>query len=255
MDEHLPPIGFIRLDEAFTVIRGATLGDAPSIDGGYGPLHKAYADRETILVDEFLGFINSTEFDAQVYAAHGERLAIQSDTFARTTLPDLLVYHRNIPSDLGGPLANYVGGIICLHKNGFVEWARKWVPNWLLDEFQNGRVSLDEAHTRAASIGAELKLQPKPSTKNVAMSETELIDWFLSRVQSWPNANPPPGKDQCYQDHRKIFKSRAISNRRFMKVRARGKRTGEVVPSSWRKSGKRGAGWHSKLDEDWVKKL
>ena len=123
--EPLPPTGYIRLDEAFSLLKHGALGPPPSLENGYTPKHKAYAQQEDALGDDFIANLNNLELGAEVYSETGTRHAVANDTFNRTTFPTLLLLHHAIPSGLGGPISNYVGGIICLRRQGFEEWSMR----------------------------------------------------------------------------------------------------------------------------------
>ena len=180
--EPLPPIGYIRLDEAFSLLKHGALGPTPSLENGYTSEHKAYGQQEDALGDDFIANLNSFELGAEVYSETGTRHAIANDTFSRTTFPTLLLLHRAIPSGLGGPLSNYVGGIICLRRQGFEEWAKRWVRDYLFEELRYGRVSLDDARARANEVGIDsLEGNPGPNDFN-PMEETY---WTLAMAVAW----------------------------------------------------------------------
>lgn len=190
MAEPLPPVGFIRLRDAFDTYVFVMLGKAPSPQVGEGGAFEGYqkgegfAARQGKLSDEFIRELTRTSFRGRILAANNSEHSLTTDCIERAKFPTLLLLHNAIPLGMNGPLDNYVGGLICLDGKVFFDWLRVESSIFLHGEIQEGRLTPIEADERLAKIGLPA-LHPEPDPKEFHSAAMAHASWTIPMVVSW----------------------------------------------------------------------
>ena len=186
---------------------------------------------------------------AQAATGHKERWHEIVDWFRKRLFAgDLMAYYL----DRNGKLVQVTKDTFALKdaEHMFSEHQQDVLPFLLVEAELDKALNLSALSSKKAANATvrEAKMPPK------RISQDELRAWFLDRVKKWPNMTPPPNKLDCYQQHRKHFKERALDSRDFIALRQAGGKAC-IIPRCWRTRGQRPLDWRSKLDDEWVKKL
>ncbi len=111
MAEPLAPEGFVRLKDAYDTFLFGRLVEPPSLESGYGAEHATHANQSDKANRIFVQALDQIAYGGKIVAHDGKMFEISSDLFDRAGFADLLPLHNAIPSNISGPLANYVGGL------------------------------------------------------------------------------------------------------------------------------------------------
>jgi hypothetical protein len=184
MAEPLPPEGYIRLKDAFDTFEFGMLGETPESARQFGPEQTASHKKADAAHHQFVSNLDSLAYRGKVVSANGSLYEITGDLFDRATYADLLPLHNAIPLGIGGPLGNYVGGIVCLDGSVFFEWLEKELSIHLHGEIQNGELTPVEANERLAKIKlpALESMPPRENYHDVVLKETY---WTLPMTVTW----------------------------------------------------------------------
>jgi hypothetical protein len=125
MAEPLPPEGYIRLKDAYDTFLFGMLGELPEAAKQFGPEQTAYAEKADAARRHFVSNLDRLAYRGKVASANGSVHEITGDLFDRATYADLLPLHNAIPLGIGGPLGNYVGGIVCLEGGIFLSGLKR----------------------------------------------------------------------------------------------------------------------------------
>jgi hypothetical protein len=123
-------------------------------------------------------------YRGKVVSANRSLHEITGDLFDRATYADLLPLHNAIPLGIGGPLGNYVGGIVCLEGGVFFEWLEKELSIHLHGEIQNGELTPIEANERLAKLN-QPALHAMPPLKNYRDEVLREPYWTLPMSVAW----------------------------------------------------------------------
>ena len=152
MAEPLAPKGYIRLKDAYDTYLFGRLGEPPSLEGGYSAEHAAHANLSDEANRLFVQALDQIAYGGKVVSHDGKTFEVSGDLFDRAGFADLLPLHSAIPSGISGPLANYIGGIVCLKGQVFFEWLKQHLSTHLHGEIQNGDLTPIAANARLATV-------------------------------------------------------------------------------------------------------
>ena len=184
MAEPLPPEGYIPLKDAYDTFLFGMLGEAPSLESGYGAGHVAFANLSDEANRIFVQALDQVAYRGKVVSQNGNMFEISGDLFDRAAFADLLPLHNAIPQGIKGPLANYVGGIVCLNGQVFYEWLEQHLSTHLHGEIQNGNLAPIAANARltAIKLPALDAMPPVQSFREAVLKEPY---WTLPMTVAW----------------------------------------------------------------------
>lgn len=184
MEEPLPPEGYVRLKDAFDTFVFGMLGEIPQSAMQFGSEQSAFAEEADAANRKFFSNLDRLAYSGKVVSANGSLHEITGDLFDRATYADLLPWHNAIPLGIGGPLGNYVGGIVCLDREVFFEWLGKELSIHLHGEIQTGALKPIEANERLAKINLPaLDAMPLPESFREAVLKEPF--WTLPMAVAW----------------------------------------------------------------------
>jgi hypothetical protein len=184
MAEPLAPEGFIRLKDAYDIFLYGRLGELPSLEGGYSAEHTAHAILSNEANRIFVKALDQLAYRGNVVSHDGKMFEISGDLFDRAGFSDLLPLHNAIPSGISGPLANYVGGIVCLQQQVFLEWLEHHLSTHLHGEIQNGDLTPIAANERLAAVHFPA-LHAMPPLENYRADVLREPYWTLPMAVAW----------------------------------------------------------------------
>lgn len=184
MAEPLPPEGYVRLKDAFDTFVFGMLGEIPQSAIEFGPERTAFAEKTDDANRKFVGDLGQLAYRGKVVSANGSLHEITGDLFDRATYASLLPWHNAIPLGIGGPLGNYVGGIVCLHGEVFFEWLKQELPIHLHGEIQNGNLTPMDANKRLAVVHLPA-LDAMPPMENFREAVLKEPYWTLPMAVAW----------------------------------------------------------------------
>jgi hypothetical protein len=184
MAEPLPPEGYIRLKDAYDTFLFGMLGELPETASLAGTELRAFSEKADAARSHFVSNLDRLAYRGKVVSANGLLYEITGDLYDRATYADLLPLHNAIPLGIGGPLGNYVGGIVCLDGAVFFEWLENELSIHLHGEIQNGELTPVEANERLAKIKlpALKSMPPRENYHDVVLKETY---WTLPMTVTW----------------------------------------------------------------------
>lgn len=184
MAEPLAPDGFVRLKDAYDTFLFGRIGEAPSLDSGYGAEHSAYANQSDVANRIFVQALDQIAYRGKIVSHDGKLFEVSGDLFDRAGFADLLPLHNAIPKGTSGPLANYVGGIICLNGQVFFEWLEQHLSTHLHGEIQNGDLTPIAANARLATVKLPA-LDAMPPVQSFHEAVLKESYWTLPMTVAW----------------------------------------------------------------------
>ncbi len=184
MTEPLPPEGYIHVRDAFDTFRFGWIGEPSEAEKKNGPKQAAYFRKVDAANAYFVEKLDRLAYRGKVIAADGSRHELTGDTFDRAVIADLLLWHNAIPIGTRGPLANYVGGIVCLEKANFLLWLQEELSILLHGEIQNGELEPQQADDRLKSLNLKPlhDMPPIDPYRETVLSEPF---WPLPMAVTW----------------------------------------------------------------------
>ena len=184
MAEPLAPKGYIRLKDAYDTYLFGRLGEPPSLEGGYSAEHAAHANLSDEANRLFVQALDQIAYGGKVVSHDGKTFEVSGDLFDRAGFADLLPLHSAIPSGISGPLANYIGGIVCLKGQVFFEWLKQHLSTHLHGEIQNGDLTPIAGNARLATVKLPA-LDAMPPVQSFHEAVLKEPYWTLPMTVAW----------------------------------------------------------------------